>query len=111
MYWQKNAKNITKYVSAFVLALALLLGTSNAASAVGKNAKGPDVYAIQSMLKSLGSYSGKINGYYNASTVKGVKYFQKSHGLPVTGSVDARTYQSILYAYSSLKLPKVRQGG
>ncbi|WP_415839974.1 peptidoglycan-binding domain-containing protein, partial [Paenibacillus endophyticus] len=55
------------------------------------------------MLKSLGSYSGPIDGYYGASTVRGVKYYQKKHGLPATGSVDVKTLQSISYSYADLK--------
>ncbi|NSW36948.1 peptidoglycan-binding protein, partial [Bacillus sp. Xin1] len=92
-----------KSIGTFVLALILLISMSTVSLAVGKGAHGPDVYVIQGMLKSLGSYSGNINGDYDSPTVRGVKYFQKQHGLPETGSVDSRTLQSIIYSYSNLK--------
>ncbi|WP_165328963.1 peptidoglycan-binding domain-containing protein [Brevibacillus agri] len=56
---------IRKVFSLCVLALALLFFIPNTGLAVGKGAQGPDVYVIQGMLKSLGSYSGQINGYYD----------------------------------------------
>ncbi|WP_035317331.1 peptidoglycan-binding domain-containing protein, partial [Brevibacillus sp. CF112] len=90
---------IRKVFSLCVLALALLFFIPNTGLAVGKGAQGPDVYVIQGMLKSLGSYSGQINGYYDDVTVSGVKHFQKKHGLPATGSVDKRTMQRMVYAY------------
>ena len=36
----------------------------------------------------------------------GVSHFQRTYGLPVTGAVDAKTLQSILWAYGELKIPK-----
>ncbi|MEH6994530.1 peptidoglycan-binding domain-containing protein, partial [Neobacillus drentensis] len=106
---RKKRSNIGRFlgksIGTFVLALILLLSMSTVSLAVGKGAHGPDVYVIQGMLKSLGSYSGNINGDYDNVTVRGVKYFQKQHGLPKTGSVDSRTLQSIIYSYSNLKTP------
>jgi hypothetical protein len=98
-------KKIVRGSGTFVLALLLLLSMSSVGNAVGKNAKGPDVYVIQGMLKSIGSYEGKINGKYNEATVKGVKYYQREHGLRVTGAVDSKTFESITYSYSKLKFP------
>lgn len=94
---------VLKSVGALVLTLTLLLSMSSVSSAVGKGAHGPDVFVIQGMLKSIGSYEGKITGHYNRATVRGVKYYQKKHGLAVTGNVDPQTFQSIMYAYSSQK--------
>ncbi|GEM_PF-4458901 len=97
------AKKAVKYGSVTLAGLALTFSLQYTSHGIGKHAKGPDVYVIQGMLKSLGSYSGPIDGYYGPQTVKGVKYYQKTHGLAVTGAVDGQTLQSIGYAYSSLK--------
>ena len=103
-------KALAKYIGMFALVLMLTVSMSNVALAVGKGAQGPDVYVIQGMLKSLGSFEGKINGKYDQVTVRGVKYYQKQHGLPVTGAVDNLTFQSITYSYSTLKFPSSHGG-
>jgi uncharacterized YkwD family protein len=64
------------------------------------------VFAVQGMLKSLGYFYGTITGYYGSETEAGVKRFQQKYGLPVTGAVDDRTLESILWAYASAKIPK-----
>ncbi|WP_246238986.1 peptidoglycan-binding protein [Paenibacillus anseongense] len=95
-----------KHVWIILICIALFCSTSTTAFAYGKGAKGPDVYAVQGMLKSLGYYSGPITGYYGNQTQSGVKAFQSRYGLPVTGNVDDQTLQSILWAYGNLKIPK-----
>ncbi|MGM0839480.1 MAG: peptidoglycan-binding domain-containing protein [Bacillota bacterium] len=77
-------------------------------SAVGKDANGLDVYVIQGMLNSIGSYAGKIHGKYDGTTVQGVKYFQKKHGLPVTGAVDNKTFEYYLYLLKTEVLITIR---
>ncbi|CAG7647818.1 peptidoglycan-binding protein [Paenibacillus allorhizosphaerae] len=89
-----------------VVCLIVSLMFSAYAFAFGKGTQGPDVYAVQGMLKSLGYFQGSITGYYGSSTENGVKQFQKAYGLPVTGAVDSQTLQSILWAYGNLKIPK-----
>lgn len=87
---------------ACLLFIALLL--PSAVHGFGEGAKGPDVYAVQGMLKSLGSYAGEIDGSYGPLMSAGVRYFQQQYGLPVTGNVDAKTLESILWAYGELKV-------
>ena len=94
-----------KTVVIFMLTAMLLFSAAGEAYAFGKGAQGPDVYAVQGMLKSIGYYSGPITGYYGSLTETGVKSFQKAYGLPETGAVDAKTLQSILWAYSKIKIP------
>ncbi|MCR8629677.1 peptidoglycan-binding protein [Paenibacillus radicis (ex Xue et al. 2023)] len=89
-----------------VLCLLLFLSVNTTAFAFGKGAKGPDVYTIQGMLKSLGYFPGNITGYYGAVTESSVKLFQKAYGLPITGTVDDQTLQSILWAYGNAKIAK-----
>lgn len=99
----------SRYKQTFIVILAmfvLLFGTSATADAFGKGVKGPDVYAVQGMLKSLGYFYGTITGYYGAETEAAVKRFQQKYGLPATGAVDDKTLESILWAYANAKLPK-----
>ncbi|MBD3922631.1 hypothetical protein H8B09_28145 [Paenibacillus sp. PR3] len=53
-----------KYAVTIFLSAMLIFSLPSTMHAVGKGAKGPDVYVIQGMLKSLGSYSGPIDGKY-----------------------------------------------
>jgi len=86
--------------------ISLMLAPADRAAAFGYGARGPDVYAVQGMLKSLGYYAGQIDGIYGPITENGVKEFQRRYGLPATGNVDGQTLQSILWAYTELKIPK-----
>lgn len=90
-----------------ILCLTVMLAMlPSEADAFGVGAKGPDVYAVQGMLKSLGYYAGPIDGLYGKVTASGVRQFQKKYGLPQTGAVDGKTLQSILWAYGELKIPR-----
>ena len=96
-----------KYTLAVTLALIVcLIGPALSAHSFGKGSAGPDVYAVQAMLKSLGYFNGNITGYYGSQTEKAVKLFQQKYGLPVTGAVDDQTLQSILWAYGEAKISK-----
>ncbi|OXM83499.1 CAP domain-containing protein [Paenibacillus rigui] len=95
-----------KPLAALLFSLLLFFSLSTSAFGFGSGSNGPDVFAVQGMLKSMGYFSGEISGYYGPETVQGVKTFQKAHGLPVTGAVDDKTLQSILWAYGNLKIPK-----
>ena len=52
---------------------------------------GTAVSQLQKKLKTLGFYSGKIDGGFGASTEKAVKAFQKAHKLQQVGSVGPKT--------------------
>lgn len=95
-----------KHIWIVLICIALFCSSTTTVFAYGKGAKGPDVYAVQGMLKSLGYYGGPITGYYGNQTQSGVKAFQSKYGLPVTGNVDDQTLQSILWAYGNLKIAK-----
>ncbi len=79
-----------------VLGLMLNLGSLSVVSAFGKGAVGPDVFAVQAMLKSLGYYPGGIDGIYGTQTVNGVRLFQRTYGLTITGAVNDQTLKSLL---------------
>ncbi|WP_142288282.1 peptidoglycan-binding protein [Bacillus sp. EAC] len=109
---KKNVISVgKKSLRTILLSSVLLLGTTTSGYAFGKGSEGPDVFVVQGMLKSIGSYSGKITGHYNYLTIKGVKYFQKTHGLPVTGAVDTNTFASIMHAYEAVKAGGGAGGG
>ena len=47
--------------------------------------------ALQKSLKEAGYYKGEVDGVYGPDTVDAVETLQKTHGLPVTGTVDKAT--------------------
>ncbi|WP_229106547.1 peptidoglycan-binding domain-containing protein [Paenibacillus sp. 1001270B_150601_E10] len=104
--WRKGLVRSTVFT---IVTILLFIGMPHQGTAFGKGSQGADVYVIQGMLKSLGSYSGEINGQYDNVTASGVMHFQKTHGLPVTGVVDNRTFKSIHYAYVKHKFPTPRR--
>ena len=58
---------------------------------------GDDVKELQTRLKELKYYTGKISGRYREGTRDAIKTFQTDFGLEVTGIADAET-QSVLYS-------------
>lgn len=89
-----------------IVSLSLLLLPVTTAFGFGKGTSGSDVHAVQAMLKSMGYFSGSITGYYGSKTEAAVRKFQATYGLPVTGAVDDRTLESILWAYGNMKISK-----
>jgi len=55
---------------------------------------GGRVTKAQKLLVKAGSKI-KLNGVYTIGMVSAVKAFQKKHGLPVTGEVDAKTMNKL----------------
>lgn len=94
---------------AALVTVILFFAAMPTAHGFGKGAKGPDVYAVQAMLKSIGYYSGPIDGQFGTLTERGVRLFQTKVGLPATGAVDSQTLQAILWAYGEEKIPKRAQ--
>ncbi len=71
---------------------------SKAATAMPEGKEG--MKQVQTKLQALGLYEGKIDGIATSSnresnTTKGIKQFQQSRGLPVTGEVDAATWAAL----------------
>jgi len=90
----------TKSGISFALLLVFcLIALAPAAQAAAVIAKPGDSNAtvgeINAMLKSLGYYFGPASDKYGVSTKYAVIFFQRSHGLPVTGTVDEPTYQAL----------------
>lgn len=59
--------------------------------------QGEDVLAMQTRLKDLGYYSGKLSGQFGDATRKAVKEFQEDYDLEASGVADLRTL-SILFS-------------
>lgn len=55
-------------------------------------AQSSDVVVLQRQLRQLEHYSGPLDGAYGKGTTKAVEAFQRSAGLPVTGSLDQQTW-------------------
>lgn len=68
--------------------------TLNAAAANG--ARGTTATVIQEWL-SLNGLSVPVDGSFGSATEEAVKRFQKASGLPVTGSVDQRTLDRLMF--------------
>lgn len=62
-----------------------------APSSLKKGSKGADVKTLQSKLKELGYYSGKVDGDFGEGTEAAVKAFQKRNGLTADGKAGAKT--------------------
>jgi peptidoglycan hydrolase-like protein with peptidoglycan-binding domain len=50
---------------------------------------------IQQALAKDGSFAGKPNGKWDASTIEATRKFQEAHGLNPTGKLDAKTLQQL----------------
>jgi putative peptidoglycan binding protein len=62
----------------------------------GQKAPTPDrISEIQQALAKDGSFGGKPNGKWDASTIEATRKFQEAHGLNATGKLDAKTLQQL----------------
>lgn len=66
----------------------------NKVAVIRYGAEGKDVEKLQKQLQAAGSKI-KVNGKYTIGMMTAVKAFQKKHGLPVTGEVDAKTMDKL----------------
>lgn len=59
------------------------------------SALGPNITEIQTRLKDWGYYDGEITGVLDWETQQAVKYFQRTHGINETGTIDYATASAI----------------
>lgn len=62
-----------------------------------------EVAQVQTMLKELGYYKGKIDGQFGSLTLDAVKRFQRDNNLLVDGIVGNQTYTRLLQVYNAYK--------
>ena len=60
-----------------------------------KNDSSEAVFWLQSKLKELGYYNGKVSGTYLDGTVNAVKAFQRANGLSANGTADVKTLEKL----------------
>ena len=70
---------------------AVSKSTYDATCAVGTGDTGYAVKLVQTRLRELGYYTGKVSGKYTSATAAAVKKFQSANGLTVTGNCDYNT--------------------
>jgi PKD repeat protein len=68
---------------------------------------GPSVYELDRRLSELHYALGQVDGYFGRDDVDAVIAFQKLHGLPRTGAVDARFWIELQRAH----MPRARFAG
>lgn len=62
----------------------------------GQRVPTPDrISEIQQALAKNGSFTGKPNGKWDASTIEATRKFQEAHGLNASGKLDAKTLQQL----------------
>ncbi len=62
----------------------------------GQKVPTPDrISEIQQALAKDGSFAGKPNGKWDASTIEATRKFQEAHGLNPSGKLDAKTLQQL----------------
>jgi murein L,D-transpeptidase YcbB/YkuD len=63
---------------------------------LSNGSSGEDVKTVQTILTSLGYYTGAIDGAYGPGTAAAVQAFQTAEGIaPVSGAVDAATWAKL----------------
>lgn len=76
-----------------------ITGTGYSARLLKKGDKGKDVSQVQRMLKKIGFYKYKIDGFFGEKTELAVINFQKKKGLIADGIVGPETYEFLYKAY------------
>lgn len=71
------------------------------AGALSRGLISGEVTSLQNNLKTLGFYSGSLDGIYGAGTESAVRNFQRAHGLSQDGVAGAGTKQTIATALAA----------
>lgn len=62
-------------------------------------ATGPDVRAVQELLRILGYYAGEADGVYGQETAEAVRRFQRTYRLAPDAVVGPMTYDALMRAF------------
>ncbi|WP_438319449.1 peptidoglycan-binding protein (plasmid) [Streptomyces sp. HUAS TT3] len=63
---------------------------------VGPQSGASEVRAAQELLNNVGQGGTAVSGKFTAASADDVRFFQRTHGLPVTGQVDVDTWLALL---------------
>ena len=72
-------------------------------SMVRSGSSGDDAKLVQSRLKELGYYTGKVDGKFGSGSVSALKEFQETNGLEADGVAGESTY-NVLFSVTALKV-------
>ena len=79
----------------FTISLLLNDFYSPTSSTITASALGPNISEVQRRLKDWGYYNGAVNGQLDWETQQAIRYFQRVHDIPETGTIDAATANAI----------------
>ena len=88
-------------------------GLSEAVAVIGRRtlrrgARGDDVFVLQRLLRELG-YKVPTSSVFERRTERGVKRFQRAHGIDPVGFVGPQTARALKAAHASFVAPKSKQ--
>ena len=86
-------KTFIKIVCFALIYIICIAPAANALSKLGSS--GAEVTQIQTKLKSLGYYSGNVDGIFGSATQNAVKIFQRDYGLTVDGIAGSNTLRAL----------------
>lgn len=78
-------------VNAFVITIIAFAASRSSPTLSRLGSRGEEVRQVQTKLKSLGLYTGSVDGIYGTGTQKAVRQFQKNCGLTVDGIAGPKT--------------------
>ena len=64
-------------------------------STVKRGSEGKDAKTVQTRLKELGYYQGKVDGKFGRASVNALKNFQTNNGLKADGAAGKKTYEKL----------------
>ncbi|MFZ4718508.1 MAG: peptidoglycan-binding protein [Ilumatobacteraceae bacterium] len=97
---------VDAYTAALLASRAAAPAAAPEPTVLGPGASGAAVERVQRQLIAAGLRpKGGVDGRYGAATVSSVKVFQRWNGLPITGTVDARTAAALAAAAGSATAP------
>lgn len=86
-------KTIIKIVCFALIYIICIAPAANALSKIGS--RGEEVTQIQTKLKSLGYYTGNVDGVFGAATQNAVRNFQRDYGLTADGIAGTNTLRAL----------------
>ena len=86
-------------VNAFVITIIAFAASRSSPTLSRLGSRGEEVRQVQTKLKSLGLYTGSVDGIYGTGTQKAVRQFQKNCGLTVDGIAGPKDIQAVIFTF------------